>query len=151
MANERRSGGRGGVATDAPGLDLGDFVVVKKDQELSRSDLPPSQYTPLVELARANLNQKIERTRVVMDPETSEPRTHEDGTPIREPITYTKAEAQAFKDELRAAADRLKITKVRQSLRIVMDPKLDKAPDEGPIRVQFYVIPMGGSQDGNQS
>ena len=152
MANERRTGGRGGVATDPPALDLGDFQVVPKERELTRSSLPPAQSTPLVELARANLHQRIERTRVVVDPETGEPRTDEDGQPIREPVTYTKAEAEAFATDLRAAADRMKLTKARQSLRIVVDPKLDdKAPEEGPIRVQFYVIPMGGSTDGNQS
>lgn len=156
MANERRSGGRGGVATDPASLDLEDFQIVPKAKELSRGSTTPTEYAPLVEFAVANLNQKIERTRKVMDPETNEPRVDEAGNAIREPVTYTKTEALAFYEALRTEANRQKLTKARKSLRRVFDPdpRADDATEEGPYRVQFYVIPMGAggaTQDGNSA
>jgi hypothetical protein len=136
MAERRGSGGRGGVATDAPAFNLEDFQPVKTEEKISRSATQPSAYRPLVELALANMEEYIEHRQPA----------GEDGT--REPVTYSKDEAQQLFDNLRAAADQMKLPASRRSLRIVTLPKLSEAKDDDRIRVQWYVIRLKSASDG---
>jgi hypothetical protein len=129
---------RGGIATDPPSFNLDDFGPVKEDKRLSRSVVKPSEYRPLVELALADLGEYIEHTQP----------TGENGE--REPVTYSKEEAQAFKDNLRAAADQMKLPARGRSLRIVTNPpKLSEAPADARVQVQWYAIALKGGKDGN--
>jgi hypothetical protein len=139
MAERRGTGGRGGTATDAPTFNLEDFAPVRETEKISRSTVQPSAYRPLVELALANMGEHIEH---------SQP-TGEDGA--REPVTYSKDEAQKLFDGLRAAADQMKLPASRRSLRIVTDPKLGEAKDEDRIRVQWYAIRLKSASDANQA
>lgn len=150
---DRRGSARGGVATDAPAeFDLDDFEVVPEDEELSRAKVKPvvAQYGPLVDKALANLNKKLEMKRPVMV--DGEVQYREDGSVVKEPVTRTKAEAEQFANDLRAAADRKKLPAQKRSLRIVHDPKLSEAADDTPIQTQFYAIALkGATSDNGQS
>jgi hypothetical protein len=61
---------------------------------------------------------------------------------VREPHVYTLAEAEAFAADLRNAAQRDRLPTKGFSLRVVADPPLKRAKEQGidKIRVQFYVI-----------
>ena len=146
MAERRGTGGRGSVSQLPEVPDLADFMVVPESQEISRSTAAPSPYQPLVDLARSNLNQRIERTVLVEVPS-------EDGgepTQERQPVTYSREEAEAFVAELDAIRTRANLPAKGQSLRIVSEPKLSNKDATGPFRVQFYVTRYGtNKQEGN--
>jgi hypothetical protein len=147
MAERRGTGGRGSVSQlpEVPNLD--DFMVVPEAQEISRSTAAPSPYQPLVDLARQNLNQRIERTALVEVPgeDGEEPRQE------RQPVTYSREEAEAFVAELDAIRTRANLPAKGQSLRIVASnaagQKLSKTDADGPFRVQFYVTRYGTGKD----
>jgi hypothetical protein len=145
---------RGGVATDPPVVfDPSNLRVVEPERELSRRAAPTSEYRPLVEYALASINRKIENTKVVM--EASEdggeptPKLDERGEPMRESVTYSKDDAVKLHDGLRAAADGMKLpTSRKQSLRIIVEPKLKDGPADARYSVQWYVINLGKSTEG---
>lgn len=160
MAKREGSGGRGGVATDAPdGFNLDDFAVVQEAEELSRSRVAPSHVQPLIDLAREHLGQKIEKRDVVpvLDDEgnpvyqmttnddgSEQAVTDDEGNPVpqmeRRPHVYSKSEAEKYTAELRNAATRNRLPARRLSLRIVTDPPMAKTTDSDEIRVQFYIV-----------
>lgn len=137
MARDRsNTGGRGGEGpAEVSDFNLDDFVVIEKDssQELSRSRTAPSKFQPLIDLARKNLSRKIERTQPVMDGEGN-------ATGEREPMTYSREEAQAYVSELNNLRNRNKLPAKRLSLRIVSDPSIASMGDGDRTRVQFYIV-----------
>jgi hypothetical protein len=133
MADRRGTSGRGGTATDPPGVNLDDFVVVEQtEQEITRSRLAPSALQPLVDLAMRNLGRKIEQTDVREDGE---------GNKVRTPHVYTFDEATEYANQLTQLRSRNRLSQKGLSLRILSDPPLSKGkPADDKVRVQFYII-----------
>jgi hypothetical protein len=172
MAKKEGTGGRGGAGVlEALSLDM--LTTVDEEERISRSRSEPSPLKPFIEAARKDLGayKGFEDTVPVTD-EDGNPiqETDSEGRPIfqaedgsytldqtdtpvyateQRPHPFTKAEALELYNELRNAGNREKLTAKRLSLRILLDPPKDKAPEEGPVFVQFYIIKMGPSGDGN--
>jgi hypothetical protein len=161
------TGGRGSLST-LEDLGVEDFDVVPEDEELTRSNLGPSKYKPLIDKARQNQPRKIRLSDPIQatDPETGEPifetdesgnvvqdgdgnpvpvwERREDGSLVKRPRLYKKTDAEEFVKELRNAGNREKLSQRRLSLRIVAKTpdgvSLAKASESDEVEVQFYVI-----------
>jgi hypothetical protein len=155
MARKEGTGGRGSLGTLPEGFSPDDFDVVSEAEELTRSTAAPSEFQPLVDMAREHLGRKFERTvKVQATNDNGEPVwetdgdgnvvTDDDGNAIpvmtRVPHLYKLEEAKKFQTELRNVGNRNKLPAKRLSLRIVTDPPLAKATETDEIRVQFYIV-----------
>jgi hypothetical protein len=132
MADRRGTGGRGSYGN------LSDFApVTDPNRRLRRRAADPLEVEPVIQMGLDNLGVPIQRHTRGANGEVV-------------PVTYSKADAQKYADDLTLARSRLKLSDRGFSLRIFTSPLLKDAKDNDKVEVQFVIVKRKPKPSGNE-